>query len=166
MKKKDIFLIVGAVLMLVIAFFVVGETNANPEVEVPLVLSDEEVGLIEMDYDTYASKLSKGENFIVVIERTGCSFCEDYLPVLETVTNELGIPVYDIDIAELSEDEYDLLSKSNSYLKRENWGTPTTLLMSGEVVVDSISGYVDEVEFTDFVEKNIILSQEEDADVE
>lgn len=166
MKKKDLVLIIGAILIVVLAFFAMGNTNANPEIEVPLALSGEENGLIKIDYSTYESKIKNGENFIIVIERTGCSYCEMYMPVLESVTKEFSIPVYYIDTADLTQDEYESLGESNSYLKRERWGTPTTLLMSGQVVVDSLGGYVDETEFTKFIKENVILSSEEKNDVE
>lgn len=166
MKKKDIILILGAVLLVVVAFFATKESYAVPQVELPLALSGEEVGLINISYDDYEAKMKNGENFIIVIERTGCSYCEMYMPVLEGATSELNIPVYYIDTADLSEEEYKALGESNSYLKREKWGTPTTLLMSGDIVADSIGGYVEEDEFVEFIESNIILSQEDNTDVE
>ena len=164
MNKKDIFLIVGAVAIVLLAFLVTGgnKEDANKEL---IVLSDEEIGLIAMDYSTYESKIENGENFIVVIERDGCGYCEDYLPILEDATNELGIPVYDINIAKLTSDEYESLEKSNLYLKREKWGTPTTLLLSGDEVIDSIGGYVEKEEFVKFVKKNIDLSHDEKEDI-
>lgn len=166
MNKKDILLIVGVVLIVIAAFFAMDSTSANPEIEVPLALSKNEVGAIKIDYNTYESKIENNENFIIVIERTGCSFCEKYMPVLETVTNKLEIAIYYIDTADLTQDEYQKLGESNSYLKRERWGTPTTLLLSGKTVIDSIGGYVEEKTLTEFVEKNIILTKENNTDTE
>lgn len=167
MKKKDIALIIGVVLVILLAVFVTGTTNANP-VELPLALSGEDVGSIKIDYPTYKSKVDNGENFIVIIERTGCSYCEKYLPVLEDTANELSIPIYYIDLVDLTEDEYYELGNTNSYLKRnKKWGTPTTLLMSGNTVVDSISGYVEKEKFiSEIIDGNVKLSQEENTDVE
>lgn len=167
MKKNDIALIVGVILIIVISIFAFGN-NDETKVELPLTLSGEETGTIEIDYSTYKSKVDNDENFIVVIERTGCDYCEMYMPVLEDATAELAIPVYYIDIANITEDEYNELSETNSYLKRnKKWGTPTTLLMSGDIVVDSISGYVEKEEFIEeIIDENVILSHEEDTDVE
>jgi len=166
MKTKDIILIVGSILVIVIAFFATQGTKAN-EIELPLALSGEEVGLIKIDYPTYKQKVENNENFIIVIERTGCSYCEMYLPILEDTTKELSIPVYYIDTAELAQEEYSELTTTNKYLKRNKWGTPTTLLMSGNNVVDSISGYVEKDDFiSQIIKENIMLSQEENTDVE
>lgn len=166
MKKKDMFLIIGAVLIVVLTFFAMGTTSANPVIEGPLVLSGEEAGLIKIDYSTYESKMENNENFIIVIESATCGYCQAYMPILEEVTDELVIPVYYIDTSELTQDEYNKLGSSNSYLKRNNWGTPTTLFMAGDTVIDSIPGYVEKSEFLSYVEENVKLTQEENTDVE
>ena len=165
MKKKDILLIVGVILVVVVAIFAVGNTNAQP-IELPIALSGEDKGLIKVDYSTYEAKINNNEKFIIIIERTGCSYCEMYLPIVEDAAKELAIPVYYIDTAELSQDEFNSLSESNSYLKRNQWGTPTTLLLSGKVVLDSIGGYVEKEEFTDFINENVILEETDNVSEE
>lgn len=157
MKKQDIILIAGAVLVFIIAIFALGKTNANPIG--PLALSGEEKELTEINYSTYEEKIANGDNFIVIIERTECSYCIKYMPVVEEATKELAIPVYYINTDNLSQDEYTSLNNSNSYLKRNQWGTPTTLLLSGNKVIDSISGYVEKEKFVEFINKNVITSQ-------
>ena len=157
MKKQDIILIAGAVLVFIIAIFALGKTNANPTG--PLALSGEEKELTEINYSTYEEKIANGDNFIVIIERTKCTYCIKYMPVVEEVTKELAIPVYYINTDNLSQDEFTSLNNSNSYLKRKQWGTPTTLLLSGNKVIDSISGYVEKEKFIEFINKNVITSQ-------
>lgn len=159
MKKKDIVLIVGVVLIMVIALFAVGGTEAK-KIEGPVALSGDEVGAIKIGYSDYASKIENNENFIIVIERTGCGYCEMYMPIVEQAANELAIPVYYIDTADLTQDELNDLENSNNYLKREKWGTPTTLLLSGSTVLADIGGYVEKDTFVDFIEENIILEDE------
>ena len=44
-------------------------------------------------------------------------------------------------------------------MKRNNWGTPTTLFMYGEYVVDSISGYVEKDALVDFVKENFVIGE-------
>jgi len=163
MKKKDILLILGVVLIVIIAIFAIGGTEAKI-IELPVALSGDEVGSIKIDYSTYESKINNNENFIIVIERTGCSYCEMYMPVIEEASNELSIPVYYIDTADLSSEEFTSLSNSNTYLKREKWGTPTTLLMSGSTVLADIGGYVEKESFVSFVKNNVILEENEVAE--
>lgn len=159
MKKKDIILIVGVVLIIAIALFATKGTHAA-NTSLPLRLSGEEKGLIKIDYLTYESKISNNENFIIIIERTGCGYCEKYMPITEEVANELGLPIYYIDTADLSTEDFGKLSESNRYLKTRKWGTPTTLLMSGSTVLDSIGEYVEKDEVVKFINKDILLNEE------
>jgi len=158
MKKKDLILILGVIAIVVVAFFAVSAPEAK-EVELPLTLSGEDVGLIQVDYNTYQEKIDNEENFIIIIERTGCSYCEMYLPIVETASANLSIPVYYIDTADLSEEEFTKLGSSNTYLKRNKWGTPTTLIMSGNIVVGSLSGYVEEEKFIEFINEYIVIKE-------
>ena len=111
-----------------------------------------------------SEKIKNGDNFIIIIERTGCGYCEMYMPIVEDVAKEYAIPIYYMDIADLSNEESVKLNESNTYLKRSKWGTPTTLLMSGEVVADTISQYVEKDKFVEFIKKNIILDKEKEEE--
>ena len=45
----------------------------------------------------YKTKVENGDAFIVVIERAGCSYCIQYMPIIEAVADEKNIPLYYID---------------------------------------------------------------------
>ena len=79
-----------------------------------------------------------------------------YEPIVEEVANEYRLPIYYINMTNLNNDEYTALGTSNSYFKKNQgkWGTPTTLFMYGNSVIDSIPGYVDKDEFVKFVIEN------------
>ena len=156
MKKKDIILIVGVLFVVLVAIFAIGGTEAKI-IDLPVALSGEDTGLLKIAYSDYASKIENNENFIIIIERTGCSYCEMYMPIVEEAANELSIPVYYIDTADLTNDELNSLENSNNYLRREKWGTPTTLLMSGSTVLADIGGYVEKDSFVNFVKENVII---------
>ena len=82
-----------------------------------------------------------------------------FIPVMTEVSNEYSIPVYSLNLANITNDEYNLLTNSNSYLKREQWGTPTTLLLQGKTVIDSLAGYTEKENLVSFLEENIILNK-------
>ena len=87
MKKTD-FILIGVVLIIIVIGIVSSRGTAKlDEVEYPLTLSGE-VGLHEITYDEYEKKVSDGDAFIVIIERTGCSYCQKYMPLVEEVANE------------------------------------------------------------------------------
>lgn len=107
----------------------------------------------------YKEKVANNELFLVVIVRDGCGYCEMYEPIVEEVAGEYKLPFYYINLTNLTEEDSEELSSTNKYLKRNKWGTPTTLFMYGENIVDSISGYVEKDEFVSFVKENFVIGE-------
>ena len=158
MKKSDLIL-VGVVLAIIgLAMFSSKGTKAEEAVEYPLTLAGE-VGLHQITYAEYESKVENGDAFIVIIERAGCSYCIQYMPIVEEVAKEKKIPLYYIDTDTLSQEEFNLLGSTNSYLKRNNWGTPTTLFMLGDRVLDNIPGYVDKDGVLSFLDGKVVMGE-------
>lgn len=158
MKKSDFILIALVVVIVVIAIFSSKGTEAADAIEYPVTLSGD-VGLNEISYTDYQELVESGEAFIVIIERTGCSYCQLYMPIVKEVAEEKKIAITYIDTENLSEEDFEELSSTNAYLKKNQWGTPTTLFMIGEKVVDSISGYVQKEEFESFIDGKVVLGE-------
>lgn len=158
MKKSDFILIGVVLLIVVIAMFSSKGTVALEEVDYPLTLVGE-AGLHQITYDQYDTMVKNGDAFIVIIERTGCDFCTMYMPIVEEVANENKIPLYYIDTATLTEDDYKKLSTTNNYLKKNSWGTPTTLFMLGDRVLDSIGGYVEKNSVLSFLKDRVVMGE-------
>ena len=154
-KQKDIVLVLLAVVLLVVAFVVTGNKAPKVNIELPVALEGE-AGFNEITYSEYVEKMNEEKPFLVIIIKDGCGYCEAYTPIVKEVAEEYNLPIYYINLTNITEEEYTALSKSNSYLKSQQWGTPTTLLMSGNTVVGSISGYVDKDAFVkDMINKYI-----------
>ena len=158
MKKSDFILIGVVILVLVVGIFSSKGNVQLEEVEYPLTLVGE-AGAQQITYDEYAKFVDNGDAFIVIIERTGCSYCEMYMPIISDVAKEKNIPIYYIDTAALTEDEFNLLNSTNSYLKKTKWGTPTTLFMLGDRVLDSISGYVEKDSVLAFLDGKVVMGE-------
>ena len=158
MKKSDFILIGVVILIIVAAMFSSKGTIAEEEVDYPLTLAGE-AGLHQITYNEYEEKVENGDAFIVIIERAGCGYCVQYMPIVEDVANEKKIPIYYIDTDTLSSDEYTELSTTNNYLKRNDWGTPTTLFMLGERVLDSIGGYVEKDTVLSFIDGKVVVGE-------
>ena len=124
------------------------------DIELPVAVEGE-AGTKTISYTEYEELMNSNKPFLMVIIQDGCGYCEMYEPVVEEVANELGIPVNYLNLTNLSSEESNKLSKSNSYLKKNQWGTPTTLFMVGDKVIDSIGQYVDKDTFVSFVKENI-----------
>ena len=110
-------------------------------------------------YGEYEDFVDGEEPFIVVIERAGCSYCIQYMPIVEEVAKEKKIPLYYIDTDTLSAEEFNELSTTNNYLKRNNWGTPTTLFMLGDRVLENIPGYVDKENLLSFLDGKVVMGE-------
>jgi len=158
MKKTD-FILIGVVLVLIVVGVISSKGNEKlAEIKFPLTLAGE-VGSHEITYDEYEKMVNNGDAFIVVIERTGCGYCQQYMPLIEEVANEKKIAITYINTDNLSEEEFNKLSTTNKYLKRNEWGTPTTLFMLGDRIVDSIGGYVDKDSILAFIDGRVVLGE-------
>lgn len=158
MKKTD-FILIGLVIVIIIAgIFSSKGTIEEEEIEFPLTLAGE-VGLHEITYTDYKSMVENGDAFVVIIERTGCSYCQQYMPIMEEVANEKKIAVTYINTDNITQEEMEELSSTNKYLKKNQWGTPTTLFMLGDRIVDSISGYVEKDSIEEFFKDRVVLGE-------
>jgi len=158
MKKSD-FILIGLVLVIVvIGIFSSRGTKALDEIEFPLELTGK-VGLNQITYSEYEKMVDNGDAFIVVIERAGCSYCIQYMPIVEEVAKEQKIALTYIDTDTLTESEFNSLSMNNEYLKKNKWGTPTTLFMLGDRVVDSIGGYVEKTVLEEFLKDRVFVGE-------
>lgn len=158
MKKSD-FILIGLVLVIiVVAIFSTRGTKAQEDIEYPLTLTGE-VGLNQITYSDYKKMVEDGDAFVVVIERAGCGYCQMYMPILEEYVKEKQIAVTYIDTDTLTEDEFNELSTTNKYLKKNNWGTPTTLFMLGDRVIDVIGGYVEKDSIDSFFKDRVVMGE-------
>lgn len=144
MKKSDIALVVGVISVIVIGCFVMGGTKAKPTYELPLTLSGD-VGLHKLSYAEYQKKIDDNESFVIIVERTTCSHCQNFMPVAEEFAKNNEVPMYYIDTDEMEQSDWSDLETSNTYFKKNsgNWGTPTTIVLAGKEAVDSIEGETD-----------------------
>ena len=179
MKKSDIGLIIGVLVIIIISAFVsVGkpfekinlsglsysideETGNYNKEELTEEKEDEYDDYIAIDYEEYNELLESEDYFFIAIGRTGCGYCDKYKPVLKEVSDDLELPIHYIDIADLEEDEIEEFSTSNEFLKSNEWGTPTTLILNKDKVIASQQGYVDTKELKEFIKKYVKLDGEE-----
>lgn len=153
-KQKDIILILLVVVLLIVALVLTNHKEPKLDIELPVTLTGE-TGFTEITYNQYEEKVNNNDMFLVVIVRDGCGYCEAYEPIVEKVANDYNLPFYYINLSNLTREESEKLTTTNKYLKRKKkWGTPTTLFMYGENIVDSIGGYVEEEDFVSFVKEN------------
>jgi len=157
-SQRDVILVLLVVVVLAIASVLTIKKENKPDIELPIALEGK-AGFTEIAYSEYEEKLNTEAPFLVVIVQDGCGHCDNYKPIVKKVADKYKLPISYINLSHLTQDEYVALGNSNSYLKKEKWGTPTTLFMYGDYVVESIGGYVDEAEFTEFVKDNFVVEE-------
>jgi len=158
MKKTD-FILIGLLLIVVVIGVLSTKGNVvEEEIEYPVKLAGE-VGLNEITYSDYKEMVDNNDAFVVVIEREGCYYCQQYMPILKEYVDGAKIAVTYIDTDNLTSDEYQELSTTNNYLKKNKWGTPTTLFMIGSRIVDSISGYVEKDSIEAFFKDRVVMGE-------
>lgn len=159
MKKSDFILIGVVLLIIVLCLFTTKGNEVLEEVDYPLILNGE-AGMHQLTYNDYEDKVNNGEAFIVVIERDGCGYCTMYMPIIEEISEEKKIPLYYIDIADLTKSEMNKLEKTNKYLRTNTkWGTPTTLFMLGDRVLDALDGYTDKNGVLSFLDGKVVMGE-------
>lgn len=157
MKKSDIALILGVVVVIIISMFAF--SNKTPKTETPVTLSDNFGEVRQISYSDYNTMVEDENTFILVVSREGCSYCESFRPIIDEVSKEEQIPVYIVDLATFTEDEATAFTESNSFLKRGDWGTPTTLVLKGTEVIDTLAGYTEKDSLIEFFNETVVVPE-------
>ena len=158
MKKTD-FILIGVLLIIVVVGVLSTKGNVKEDpIEFPVKLTGD-VGLNEITYTKYKEMVDNDDAFVLVIERDGCYYCQQYMPLLKEYVDKNKLAVVYINTDNLKEDEYQELSTTNNYLKKNKWGTPTTLFMIGSRIVDSISGYVETDSIDKFFKDRVVMGE-------
>jgi len=93
MKKSDYILIGVTLLVIIVSIFGIKGTKAAEEVTKEKVTLSGEASLTEINYTDYEGLQNSGEPFLVIIERTGCHYCELYMPIAEEVASTKNISI-------------------------------------------------------------------------
>lgn len=105
------------------------------------------VSLKDISYDQLNEKFTNKETFVLYIGSSSCSHCAEFKPILEKVISDYKLDVYYINMANVSDSEYQAV-KNKTNLQ----GTPTVLLVKNgkSLTTNRIIGskeYNDTVEF-------------------
>ena len=137
MKKNDIALIIGVVVVVIVGICLMGTSQAQTDYELPLTLEGEP-GLTKLSYDEYSQKIDNGDAFVVIVERADCSHCINYMPVAEEFAETNNVPMYYIDTdGNLSDTlTFTLIVQSSSKI------SPYYFIAGGAAVVVIVIGVV------------------------
>lgn len=129
-KNKKMFLFIGIVLMIII---IVG----------CIFFLQNKDGIVELNLPQIEEKVDNQENFILVVSKTSCTYCQAYLPKLDKIAKKENFVAYYVEIDKFSDEEDEEFNRLFSYIS----GTPTTLFIEeGEekITANRINGNVNE----------------------
>ena len=133
MKKSDMLLIAGLIIVIILGFFMMkGEKPGNG-------------GSFELSYKEYVQKIEAGDKFVLVIECATCSHCVNYMPIVKNFARNKDVKIYYVDTNTFDENEWETFEETNTFFELEDvktngWGTPTTLFLDGDEAIDYIVG--------------------------
>lgn len=89
-----------------------------------------------LNFKDFTKLFQTNKRSVLVVTKTGCSYCEEFLPELKTALGNLGISAYEINMSNLSSDEV-----LGEYLVVT--GTPITYIIENGNVTHTFSGSTD-----------------------
>lgn len=125
-----------------------------------------------LSYDEIRDILDREEMTFLVLGREGCTYCEKYMPVLESVSKEYSIDIVYVDIANMEKDDYDKLmnsrltipAKCNKYEIEveisKGFGTPLTLFVKKSETKDCLRGYREQKNLVSYLKNNNYILKE------
>ena len=121
--------------------------------------SDEEYeNLSRLTYDQYDCLYNNNEPFVVIFTQSTCSYCAEFLPVINQYAGENNVPVYFLEIDTMDQEDVQNIFSSLSYFSENaDWGTPLTLAVKDKEVVTELSGYTDDTATIDNLFKEVGL---------
>lgn len=154
MKKKDYILIIVVSLILIGSFFLPGKKENEDDLArwqhtyENTNLASGKINTIDYDYFEASTHVSK-ENIIIYVGSENCSWCQKFKPIFQEVVSEYNLKVLYIDVSTTSDAEYKKVMSMTGAT-----GTPTTVIMNGSKVIDSLNGYNEKDAIINFFKTN------------
>lgn len=123
------------------------------------IKDEEKADLTSIDIDKYlALKKSSDSYSVIYIGRPTCSHCVVQKPIMEHLVYKYNIVINYLDTDTLSDDDIDKFRDSDEYFS-EGWGTPLTLIVKDNKIVDKIEGEASISTVTELLKKYSIISE-------
>lgn len=107
----------------------------------------------------FYSAFNGSEEKLVMIGRDNCSWCQLFKPSLDSMHDKFGLEYLYVNTNELTSSVFKKLLKDVGVDEKE-FGTPYTIVVKNGEVVDSLNGYVDEVELLEFLKNHKFVSKD------
>jgi predicted bacteriocin transport accessory protein len=130
MKKKLMYILIFLLVVGIFVIFFIANKTSNKN-----SASD---NVVFIDVSTLEKKIENKDTFVLVLTQDGCSHCQNYAPVLESVAEKYNFKIYDLNLTNVDSSEVSRLNKIANVS-----GTPTTIFYKDgeeETTLNRISG--------------------------
>ena len=126
----------------------------------------EKTNIKHISYAEYEEKIKSTNYTVVLLTRDSCSHCQVYKPFVDAVAQKYEFTVYDLDVEEFTEDEFNYIHDNISALKTEFSSsgeviipTPTTIILKDGREVASKVGNIGEDGFLELLKNNGVVKK-------
>ena len=133
-------------------------TTGDAQSESASIKDDEKKELNNINIDKYLELLKADSYSIIYIGRPTCSHCAVQKPIMEHLVYKYDLVINYLNTDELSEEGFNKLQKSNEYFS-SGWGTPTTLVVKNNEIVDKFEGETSIEDLTTMFKKYNFISE-------
>ena len=110
----------------------------------------------EADVNKWLKKAKTGTPIVTVIGSSTCSHCQEYKPVISSLSNKYKFKLFFFEVDTLSEEDKDILY--NTYdLEDFDGHIPYTFILKDNKFVTSQTGYANRDSVVDFLKENEII---------
>ncbi len=134
------------------------QESIEDEIETEDIPEEEQGELTSIRIDDYLELKKQEEKSIILIARPTCHYCQMFDPIIKNVVYLYGIQVNYLNTDELSTEEQTKLIESDDFFK-DGYGTPLTLIVQNNKIVDQINGYTTKENTIQFFKDNGIISE-------
>ena len=174
MKGKEKYLIISLLLVLfiliIVALFIKPANKINTELsndpdvvisnaekESTSIKDSEKKKFIEINTNEFLEILKGTTKKVVLIARPTCEYCQIATPIIQHVAYNYNIDINYLNTDDFSDEDDNNFINSNDFFK-EDFGTPTLIIVKDNNIIDSI-GLTDYAHYLDFFKRNNIIKE-------
>lgn len=134
------------------------DTTAAIEAESKAISDDEQADIEEIDVDRYLKLMDEDEESVIYIARPTCHYCQLQGPIMKNIVYQYpDARIYYLNTDEFKDEDQNKFVNSDDMFS-ESFGTPTTIVVKGGKIVDSIAGATTGDKLLEMFRNNGIIS--------
>lgn len=128
----------------------------NAQKESAAIKSQEKKDFAEISVSDYLEKYKESKYSVILISREGCSYCQIVIPILQKISKEYNIEMYDLSTTTFTEeDKENFLSSDERF--QSSFGTPFLMIVGNNQIKDTEEGVTDYNHYVKFLSENKII---------